>query len=139
MVVVLTGGTGGAKLIEGLAREIDPSQLVIVCNTADDLVVHGLNVSPDLDTIMYTLAGVNDAEKGWGVAEDTFTTLEQLRRYGAETWFTLGDKDIPTHVIRTEPLRIGHPLSDATRNLTSRLGVISRLLPMSHDSVQTRL
>jgi LPPG:FO 2-phospho-L-lactate transferase len=139
MVVVLTGGTGGAKLIEGLVRELDPSQLTIICNTADDLVLHGLNISPDLDTIMYTLAGLNDREKGWGVAGDSFTVLEQLSRYGTDTWFKLGDKDIATHLLRTGLFRAGRALSDATRELAKRLAVKTILLPMTDQPVETRV
>ena len=123
MLVVLTGGTGGAKLIQGLAQEIDPSQLTIVCNTADDFVLHGLNISPDLDTIMYTLAGMSDAVKGWGIEGDTFTVLTQLKKLGAETWFNLGDKDFATHVIRTELLREGSVLSEVTTRFTAQLGI----------------
>jgi LPPG:FO 2-phospho-L-lactate transferase len=139
MVVVLTGGTGGAKLIEGLVRELEPSQLTIICNTADDLVLHGLNISPDLDTIMYTLAGLNDREKGWGVAGDSFTVLEQLSRYGTDTWFKLGDKDIATHLLRTGLFRAGRALSDATRELAKRLAVKTILLPMTDQPVETRV
>ncbi|HEY7167824.1 MAG TPA: 2-phospho-L-lactate transferase [Candidatus Binatia bacterium] len=139
MVVVLTGGTGGAKLIEGLVREHEPAQLTIICNTADDLVLHGLNISPDLDTIMYTLAGLNDREKGWGVAGDSFTVLEQLSRYGTDTWFKLGDKDIATHLLRTGLFRAGRALSDATRELAKRLAVKTILLPMTDQPVETRV
>jgi LPPG:FO 2-phospho-L-lactate transferase len=95
MLVVLTGGTGGAKLVEGLAAEIDPAQLTIVCNTADDCIFHGLHVSPDIDTIIYTLAGLSDGEKGWGIKQDSFAVLEQLRRLGNEAWFNIGDRISP--------------------------------------------
>jgi LPPG:FO 2-phospho-L-lactate transferase len=101
MLVVLTGGTGGAKLIEGLAAETDPAQLTIVCNTGDDCVFHGLHISPDIDTITYLLAGLSDSEKGWGIKNDTFTVLEQLGRLGNDAWFKLGDKDLATHITRT--------------------------------------
>ncbi len=139
MLLVLTGGTGGAKLIEGLLREVDPARLTIICNIADDLVLHGLSISPDLDTIMYTLGGLSDTQKGWGVAGDSFVVLEQLRRYGAETWFQLGDKDIATHLTRTALLRAGHSLSDATRTLAAQLKIKSTLLPATDDPVQTRV
>src|ERR1051325_4609925 len=138
MLLVLTGGTGGAKLIEGLVREVDPARLTIICNIADDLVLHGLSISPDLDTIMYTLGGLSDTQKGWGVAGDSFVVLEQLRRYGAETWFQLGDKDIATHLTRTALLRAGHSLSDATRTLAAQLKIKATLLPATDDPVQTR-
>ena len=139
MLVVLTGGTGGAKLIEGLSYEIDPAQLTIICNTADDFVLHGLNISPDLDTIMYTLAGLSDGEKGWGIQNDTFTVLAQLEKFGGEAWFKLGDKDIATHITRTRLLRAGLKLSDVTARLTNDLGIKARLLPMSNDAIETRV
>jgi LPPG:FO 2-phospho-L-lactate transferase len=139
MLLVLTGGTGGAKLIQGLAQEIDASQLTIVCNTADDFVLHGLNISPDLDTIMYTLAGMSDAAKGWGIEGDTFTVLTQLKKLGAETWFQLGDRDLATHIIRTELLREGHVLSEVTKRFALHLGVKATILPMTDDPVETRI
>ncbi len=139
MLVVLTGGTGGAKLIEGLSYEIDPAQLTIICNTADDFILHGLNISPDLDTIMYTLAGLSDGEKGWGIQNDTFTVLAQLEKFGGEAWFKLGDKDIATHITRTRLLRAGLKLSDVTARLANDLGIKARLLPMSNDAIETRV
>jgi LPPG:FO 2-phospho-L-lactate transferase len=139
MLAVLTGGTGGAKLIQGLSLEIDPRELFIIVNTADDLELHGLHVSPDLDTIMYTLAGVVDPSKGWGIKDDTFSVLESLERYGAETWFRLGDHDLATHLTRSRLLRQGDPLSAITRRLCSALSVDARLTPMSDDRIQTRL
>lgn len=139
MWVVLTGGTGGAKLIEGLAREINPAELTIICNTADDFVLHGLNISPDLDTIMYTLAGMNDSTKGWGILDDTFTVLAQLEKLGGETWFKLGDKDIATHITRTGLLRAGLKLSEVTDRLRRWLGIKARILPMSNDPIETRI
>ena len=134
MLVVLSGGTGGAKLIEGLSHEIDAAQLTVVCNTADDFVLHGLNISPDLDTIMYTLAGMSDSAKGWGIQGDTFAVLTQLERLGGETWFKLGDRDIATHITRTCLLRAGLKLSDVTDRLRNSLGIKTRILPMSDDT-----
>ena len=139
MLVVLTGGTGGAKLIEGLSHAIDVAQLTVVCNTADDFVLHGLNISPDLDTIMYTLAGLSDIAKGWGIQDDTFTVLTQLERLGGETWFRLGDRDIATHITRTRLLRAGLKLSDVTDRLRDSLGLKTRILPMSDDGIETRV
>jgi LPPG:FO 2-phospho-L-lactate transferase len=139
MLAVLTGGTGGAKLIHGLSLEIDPTELFIIVNTADDFELHGLYISPDLDTIMYTLAGIVDPSKGWGIKDDTFEALESLERYGAETWFRLGDRDLATHLSRSRLLREGHSLSTITRRLSSALGVKARLTPMSDDRIQTRL
>lgn len=139
MLVALTGGTGGAKLIEGLSHEVDSVELTIVCNTADDFVMHGLNISPDLDTIMYTLAGMSDSAKGWGVQDDTFSVLAQLEKLGAEAWFKLGDRDIATHILRMHLLRAGFKLSDVTERLRNCLGIKARILPMSNDEVETRI
>ena len=139
MLVVLTGGTGGAKLIEGLGHEIDPAQLTIICNTADDFVLHGLNISPDLDTIIYTLAGLSDPAQGWGIQGDTFRVLQQLEKLGGETWFKLGDKDIATHITRTRLLRAGLKLSDVTDRLREHLQIKARIFPMSNDGIETRV
>jgi LPPG:FO 2-phospho-L-lactate transferase len=139
MLVVLSGGTGGAKLIQGISEEVDPAELTIICNTADDFVLHGLHISPDLDTIMYTLAGVADGSKGWGIQDDTFTTLAQLKKLGAETWFQLGDQDLATHIMRTRLLREGLPLSKITARLNTCLGVKATILPMTDDAVETRV
>jgi len=139
MLVVLSGGTGGAKLIEGLAAEIDPANLTIVCNTGDDAIFHGLHVSPDIDTITYTLAGLIDTAKGWGITDDTFVVLEQLRRFGNDAWFNLGDKDLATHITRTEWLNTGLPLSEVTDRFRRQLGVKSKILPMSDERVETRV
>jgi LPPG:FO 2-phospho-L-lactate transferase len=139
MLVVLTGGTGGAKLVEGLAAEMDPAELTVICNTGDDCVFHGLHISPDLDTITYTLAGVSDIQKGWGIEGDTFTVLEQLRRLGNEAWFNLGDRDIATHITRTRLIREGLTLSQITARIRAALGVKAKILPMSDDRVETRV
>lgn len=137
MIVILTGGTGGAKLVEGLAASVDPAELTIICNTADDCVFHGLYISPDLDTITYTLAGLSDSEKGWGIKGDTFVVLEQLRRLGNDAWFNLGDKDLATHITRTRLLKDGSKLSATTDRIRRALGVKSTILPMSDDRVET--
>ncbi|KAE8765481.1 2-phospho-L-lactate transferase [Georgenia thermotolerans] len=134
-VTLLSGGGGGAKLAEGLARAVE--DLTVVANTGDDAVIYGLSISPDLDTVMYTLAGMIDTEKGWGVDGDTFATLGALGRLGMDTWFTLGDQDLATHVRRTALLRAGARLSEVTAELTAALGVRARLLPMTDDRVAT--
>jgi LPPG:FO 2-phospho-L-lactate transferase len=139
MIVALSGGTGGAKLIEGLAAELDPAELTIICNTGDDAIFHGLYVCPDLDTIVYTLAGCNDAAKGWGIENDSFTVLEQLGRLGNETWFRLGDKDLAMHITRTRLLNEGEKLSAVTDRMRRALGVRSTILPMSDERVETRV
>lgn len=139
MIVVLSGGTGGAKLIEGLAAEVDPAELTIICNTSDDAIFHGLHVSPDIDTITYTLAGLADSGKGWGIKDDTFDALEQLGRLGADTWFKLGDRDLAVHIIRSQWLHEGLKLSQVTDRVRCALGVKSILLPMSDERVETRV
>jgi len=139
MILALTGGTGGAKLIEGLAAELDSDELTIVCNTADDTAVHGLYVCPDLDTITYTLAGLIDPDQGWGLKNDTFAALQQLGRLGGETWFKLGDRDLALHIRRTQLMNDGLKLSEVTAQLCRALGVRAKILPMSDDKVQTRV
>ena len=139
MIAVLTGGTGGAKLIEGLAAEIDAAELTIICNTADDADFHGLHVSPDIDTIIYTLAGIADEAKGWGIKNESFNALEQLGLLGADAWFGLGDRDLATHILRTQWLREGCKLSDITERLRRARGVESTILPMSDQRIETRV
>ena len=139
MLVVLTGGTGGAKLVQGLSLEVNPEELVIVCNTGDDFVFHGLRISPDLDTITYTLAGLSDTNRGWGVEDDSFVVLEWLGKYGGETWFKLGDRDLATHITRSRLLREGVLLSEITDRIRLALGVKATIIPMSDDRVETRL
>jgi LPPG:FO 2-phospho-L-lactate transferase len=139
MVVALSGGTGGAKLVEGLNLELDPQRFVVVVNTADDFILHGLHISPDLDTITYTLAGVAEQPHGWGISGDSFAALEWLHRYGRETWFKLGDRDLATHIVRSDLLREGLTLAQATEKIGRSLGVRARILPMSNDRVETRI
>jgi LPPG:FO 2-phospho-L-lactate transferase len=138
-VVALAGGVGAAKLLRGLVRIIPPQDLVIVGNTGDDVELHGLHMSPDLDILMYTLAGIVDEEKGWGVSGDTFNCLNMLGKLGLETWFKLGDRDLATHIARTKMLKDGVTLSQATAHLCKMLGVNVKLLPMTDDSVQTKV
>ena len=139
MIVAFTGGTGGAKLVEGLAALLDAAELTIVCNSGDDCIFHGLYISPDIDTITYTLAGLSDTKKGWGIKGDTFTTLEQLRRLGSDAWFHLGDKDLATHITRTRLLHEGRKLSEITDQIRRALGVSATILPMSDERVETRV
>lgn len=139
-VAVLAGGVGGARMAAGLAAAVDdPAGLAGIVNTGDDEEFFGLHVSPDLDTVMYTLAGLVNPETGWGVAGDTGHCLEALARYGEPTWFYLGDRDLATHILRTWWLRSGHTLSQVTARLARRLGVQARILPMSDDPVRTRV
>lgn len=136
-VTVLAGGVGAARLVRGLAPLVARGQLTIVVNTADDDVFYGLNVSPDIDTIVYTLAGLSDPVRGWGIDGDTFHGLAALRRYQRDAWFQLGDRDLATHLFRTERLRAGDSLSQITAHQTRSLGVAARVLPMTDEPVRT--
>ena len=146
-MVVLAGGFGGAKLSHGVALASAartaagqaPLDLAVVVNTGDDLELHGLSVSPDLDTVMYTLAGLANDETGWGMRDETWSSSAMLERYGAETWFGLGDRDMATHVRRTQLRRSGLSLTEATAELAGRLDVPARLLPMTDDRVRTEI
>src|SRR5260370_25203888 len=138
-VVALAGGVGGARLLDGLTRVLAPERIFIVGNTADDAEIHGLHISPDLDTVTYTLAGLADPKRGWGTRGDSFRCLEALGRLGAETWFQLGDGDLAVHLYRTERLRQGATLTEITAEITAALGVRSRIVPMSDDRIRTRI
>lgn len=136
-VTLLAGGVGGAKLAHGFQQVLPPGALTVVVNVADDLELHGLRICPDLDTVLYTLAGLANSETGWGVRGDTWTALTMLERYGAETWFRLGDADLATHVHRTRLLREGSSLTDAIRSMAAALGVPSTILPATDHEVRT--
>jgi LPPG:FO 2-phospho-L-lactate transferase len=137
VITVLAGGVGAAKFLRGLVDVIDPASITIIGNTADDEEFYGLHVSPDLDTVVYTLADVVNPETGWGLAKDTYHTLDRLRALGEDTWFLLGDSDLATHLRRTDLLRSGHTLSNATAELAQAFGLQSLLLPMSEDRIRT--
>jgi LPPG:FO 2-phospho-L-lactate transferase len=137
-VVALAGGVGGAKLADGLARLLG-ERLTVVVNTGDDFVHLGLHVSPDLDTVMYTLAGIANRDTGWGVAGETWNFMSQIERLGGPTWFRVGDRDLATHVFRTERLAAGDTLSMVTAALCRALGVAATLIPMSDDPVRTMI
>ena len=137
MILTLAGGVGAARFLDGLVRVIPPNELFVIGNTGDDAEIHGLHISPDLDTVTYTLAGLADPVRGWGLHGDTFHNLEALRRLGAEAWFQLGDRDLATHIFRTERLRAGAKLSKVTREITAALGVKSTIVPMSDNPVRT--
>jgi LPPG:FO 2-phospho-L-lactate transferase len=137
MIVVLAGGVGAARFLQGLVQVVPPAEVTVIVNTADDVELHGLHVSPDVDSVLYHLAGLADEARGWGVRDETFAALEMLGRYGADTWFQLGDRDLATHVYRTMLLRQGLPLSAATDALRRGLGIASRLLPMTDARVAT--
>jgi len=138
-VLALSGGIGGAKLALGLYRILPPGALTVVANTGDDFEHLGLSISPDVDTLLYTLAGVDNPELGWGRRDETWTFMQALGSLGGETWFSLGDGDLATHVDRTRRLVAGESLSQITEDFRRRLGISARLLPMSDDRVRTRL
>jgi LPPG:FO 2-phospho-L-lactate transferase len=138
-VTALAGGVGGSKLALGLYRVMDPRELTIISNTGDDIVMHGLHVSPDPDILIYTLADVVNPETGWGFRGESFRVAEGLARYGREVWFQLGDRDLATHIHRTAMLKAGGTLSQTLESIRTALGVTARVLPMSDDPVPTML
>jgi LPPG:FO 2-phospho-L-lactate transferase len=138
-ITALAGGTGAAKLLRGLARVVDPRELTVVVNTGDDAEIWGLHVSPDLDTVCYTLGGVIDEDKGWGLREETFHALDQITRFGEPGWFNLGDRDLATHLHRTRLLHAGQSLTAITRRIAQALHVTATVLPMSDQPVRTRI
>ncbi|MGH7041517.1 MAG: 2-phospho-L-lactate transferase [Acetobacteraceae bacterium] len=139
MIVALSGGIGGAKLALGLAGVHDPADLLIVANTGDDFEHLGLSISPDIDTLLYTMAGLDNPEFGWGRRDESWACMETLQALGGETWFRLGDRDLALHLARTTRLRAGEPLSAVTDALRRQLGIAVRILPPSDDPVRTRL
>ncbi len=139
MIAALAGGVGAARLLGGMTRVVSPRDITVVVNTGDDTVLHGLHVSPDLDTVTYSLAGVVNQETGWGLAGETWAAMETLERYGGETWFRLGDRDLATHLYRTQRLRDGASLSMVTAEVAAAWDVGPRILPMSDDPVRTRV
>ena len=138
-VVALAGGVGGAKLAAGLQDVLPAGDLTVVVNTADDFDLWGLHICPDLDTVMYTLAGIANPETGWGISGESFESLNMLGRYGEDTWFKLGDRDLATHVLRTDRLRSGETLTEITDRLSGALDLASAVLPMTDDPVSTML
>jgi LPPG:FO 2-phospho-L-lactate transferase len=138
-VAVLSGGVGGARFLRGLLGVVPPADVTIVGNVADDLEVLGLRVSPDLDSILYTLTGRSDDERGWGRADESWRALETVAELGGDDWFKLGDRDLGLHLVRTELLRAGVPLHEATERLARALGLGARLLPATDDPVRTFL
>jgi LPPG:FO 2-phospho-L-lactate transferase len=136
-IVALAGGVGGAKLVYGLSKVLPPGQLTIIGNVADDLKLYGLHISPDLDTVMYTLAEVAHPVTGWGIDGDTWQMVEMLQCYGEEAWFRLGDRDLATHLLRTQWLAQGLSLTAVTERLASQLGMQHRLLPVTDDPLVT--
>jgi len=139
MIVVLAGGVGAARFLQGVVQVVPQEQLIVIANTGDDRDFYGLHVSPDIDTVMYTLAGMVDETHGWGIRADTYHTMQQLTSYGNEDWFMLGDRDLATHIHRTNLLRQGKTLSAVTDALRAHLGLTLRILPMSDQPVSTHI
>lgn len=139
MIVVLAGGVGAARFLQGVVQVVPQEELVVIANTGDDREFYGLHVSPDVDIVMYTLAGLVNESQGWGIRDDTYATMQQLTSYGNEDWFQLGDRDLATHIHRTLRLRQGKTLSEVTDEIRERLGLKLRILPMSDQSVQTHV
>ena len=139
MLVTLCGGVGAARLLSGFVRVVPPPSLTAIVNVGDDTVLHGLHISPDLDTITYTLAGMDNRETGWGVVGESWTVMEELARLGGESWFRLGDRDLATHLFRTGRLAAGDSLSEVTASLATRRQIGVRLLPVTDDPVRTML
>jgi LPPG:FO 2-phospho-L-lactate transferase len=138
-LTALAGGTGAAKLLRGLSRIMDPRDLTVIVNTGDDAEIWGLHISPDLDTVTYTLGGVIDEQKGWGLTGETFHVLDQIARFAEPVWFNLGDRDLATHLHRSRLLREGRTLTEVTRSIAAALGVTATVLPMSDQPVRTRI
>ncbi len=138
-IVVLSGGVGGARFVCGVTDAVPPADVTVVGNVGDDVEVLGLHVSPDLDSILYALAGLNDEQRGWGRADETWRALETVASLGGEAWFRLGDRDLGLHLVRTQALRAGEPLSSVTARLAHALGVETRLLPATDDRLRTWL
>ncbi|MEM2210963.1 MAG: 2-phospho-L-lactate transferase [Nitrososphaerales archaeon] len=138
MITALSGGTGSVKLLRGLYK-LGINDVTVIANVGDNIWFEGLYICPDIDTVMYALAGLLDEKKGWGIRNDTFHFLEQIAKYGCETWFNIGDKDLATHVVRTAMLKSGLPLSIITEKLRLKLGIRWRILPASDYHIETRI
>lgn len=136
-VVALAGGVGGAKLADGLARLLAPTHLSIVVNTGDDFTHYGLHISPDVDTVMYTLAGIANPATGWGMVNESWNMLGMMEQYGEEPWFRLGDRDLATHLLRTQRLNAGESLTSITRHFSQKLGIQHHILPATNDPLAT--
>jgi LPPG:FO 2-phospho-L-lactate transferase len=138
-VTALAGGVGAARFLTGLVQQIEPDSLTIIANTGDDIDLFGLHISPDVDIVTYTLAGIVDEAKGWGIRGDTFYCLDMLKSYGVDAWFNLGDRDLATHIFRTQQLKNGETLSQVTAEICHSLGLQTNILPMSNNKFETRI
>src|SRR5690348_15450100 len=136
-VTVLSGGVGGARFLRGVVNVVEPANVVIVGNVADDIELLGLHVSPDLDSVLYTLTGLSDDERGWGRAGETWNALDTVEQLGGDAWFKLGDRDLGLHLVRTELLRAGKSLAEATAHIARAAGLAAALLPATNDPLRT--
>jgi LPPG:FO 2-phospho-L-lactate transferase len=139
LIAALAGGVGAAKFLTGLIRLVREEDLTVIANTGDDIELFGLHISPDIDIVTYTLAGIVDEEKGWGIRGDTVQGLDMLKKQGLDTWFGLGDRDLATHIYRTNRLNQGFTLSQITSEVCENLGIKVKILPMSNDKFETRV
>jgi LPPG:FO 2-phospho-L-lactate transferase len=139
MIVVLAGGVGAARFLQGLVQVVPQERITVIANTGDDRDFYGLRVSPDTDIVLYTLAGLVDEKNGWGIRDDTYHTMQQLTAYGNEDWFALGDRDLATHIHRTNLLKQGHTLSEVADDLRKGLGLGLNLIPMSNEPIETHI
>ncbi len=139
MITALAGGVGAARFLTGMIKLVKQEDVSIIANTGDDIELFGLHISPDLDIVAYTLAGIVDDEKGWGIRGDTFQCLDMLKKHGSDTWFSLGDRDLATHIYRTDRLRQGATLSQVTDEVCRALGLKVKILPMTDDKFETRI
>ncbi len=139
MIVALAGGVGAAKFLRGLVDVMPPDELTIISNTGDDIELFGLHISPDVDIVAYTLSGLVDEDRGWGLRGDTSHSLAMMQRYGEAAWFNLGDRDLATHILRTQRMRAGHSLTAVTAELCASLGMAARILPMCDQPVPSRI
>ena len=139
MITALAGGVGAARFLTGLTRLVKDEDLTVIANTGDDIELFGLHISPDIDIVAYTLAGIVDEEKGWGIRGDTFQCLETLKKRGLDTWFALGDRDLATHIYRTNRLKQGLTLTQITSEVCQSLGLKIKILPMTNDKFETRI
>jgi LPPG:FO 2-phospho-L-lactate transferase len=137
MITALAGGVGAARFLTGLTKLVKEEDLSVIVNTGDDMEMFGLHISPDIDIVTYTLAGIVDDEKGWGIKNDTFQCLEMLKKMGLETWFSIGDRDFATHILRTDLLHKGFTLSKATEKICERMGLKVNIVPMTDDKFET--
>ena len=136
-VTVLAGGVGAARLLRGIVEVVDPAEVTVIANVGDDLILHGLHISPDIDTVVYTLAGAIDPDRGWGLAGETWQAMNGLRRYGGVDWFNLGDRDLGTHLFRTHRLTEGASLAEVTGEIARAWGLALRILPVTEDPLRT--